>query len=105
MRRMSAATQFTGCPMPENRPLQHHKVSVGDDRSVFIPERRRDALDESEETLPARPDMGAVLDIVRRPKLLRRVLVTFVEQRVGGLQNEPLVLLTGIIHLRILLLN
>jgi hypothetical protein len=56
--------------------MQHHKVSVGDDRSVFIPERRRDALDETEETLPAGPDMRAVLDIVRRPKPLRRVIIT-----------------------------
>jgi hypothetical protein len=39
-------------------------------------------LDEVEEPIPSRLDMGAVLYVVRRPKSLRSLVVSFIEQRI-----------------------
>src|SRR5262249_14449347 len=74
-------------------PVNNHEVSVGDNRAGLILERRRKAFNQIEQSIAARRDVSAVLDIVRRPKFLSRGVVTFVEQRVEGLQNYSVVLL------------
>src|SRR5580700_2245153 len=65
------------CGNPINRqaeirksPMDHDEISIGDDRSWLILERRRKTLDEIEQTLPTRCDMSAVLDVVGRPEAL-----------------------------------
>jgi hypothetical protein len=43
-------------------------------------ERRRRGFDEVEEPVSSRLDLGAVLNVVRRPEPLRRRVVAFIEQ-------------------------
>jgi hypothetical protein len=45
--------------------VHDHEVSLGHDRSRFVLQRWRDALDKVEKTLAARRDMSAVLNVVR----------------------------------------
>ncbi len=59
--------------------VHDHEISVGHDRSRFVLERWRKALDEIEQAITARRDMSAVLDVVGRPKLLGGRIVAFVE--------------------------
>ena len=44
-------------------------------------------------------DVCTVLDVVWRPELLRRSVVSFVEQHVERFQNKPFVSLTCVAHL------
>src|SRR3984893_918358 len=81
-------------------PMDDHKIFFGYDRSGFVLQRRRQALDKMEETFTARRDMSAVLDVVGRPIALGRGIVPLVEQRVEGLKDELFVLLFHrLIHL------
>src|SRR5580698_11293299 len=73
-------------------PMHDHEVLLGHDRSWFILQCRRDALDEMEQTLTTGPDMGAVLNVIRGPVALSRCVVPFVEQSVKGFENQSLVL-------------
>src|SRR5258705_271321 len=73
-------------------PVHDHDVSLSHDRSRFVLQRWRDALDEIEQTLTARCDMSAVLNIVRRPETLSGCIVPFVEESVESLQHEGFVL-------------
>src|SRR5258708_24602099 len=57
-------------------PVHDHKIFVGHNRSRFILQRRRDALDELKEAVTTRFDMGAVLDVVGRPIALSRCVVS-----------------------------
>lgn len=81
----------TGKPMPRKSTVDDHKISLGHDRSRFILQRRRAALDEIEEAVPARRDMRAVLNIIRRPEALSRCVVALIEQRVESLQNQSFI--------------
>src|SRR5712664_2386419 len=47
-------------------PVHDHEVSLSHDRSRFVLQRWWKALDEIEQTLAARCDMSAVLDVVGR---------------------------------------
>src|SRR2546426_12821400 len=90
MRRISAAIQFTGAPKPLNRPCKITKSPS----ATMVPGsylRWRKALDEIEQAFTARRDMSAVLDIVRRPKLLSGGVVALIEQRVESFQDEGFV--------------
>ena len=49
--------------------VQDHEVSLSQDRSRLILERRRKALDEIEQAFTTRRDLSAVLDVMRRPIL------------------------------------
>ena len=59
----------------------------------LILERRRSGLDEVEESVSSRLDMGTVLNVVGRPEPLRRRVVSFVEQCIECFQYDRLVLL------------
>jgi len=61
-------------------PVHYYEVSISDDRSWLILQGRRQALDEIEQTLAARCDMSAVLNVVRGPVALGRYVVPFVEE-------------------------
>ena len=74
--------------------MDNHEIAIGHNRPVLVLERRRQVFHQIEQSLAARRDVSAVLDVVRRLKLLGSPIVTFVEQRVERVQNEPFVLLT-----------
>src|ERR1700758_1518339 len=69
-----------------------YKVSVGYDRSWLVLEGWRKALDEIEQAFAARLDVSAVLNVVRRPKLLSCSVVALVEQSVESFQNKSFIL-------------
>src|SRR6267143_2500767 len=69
-------------------PMHDHKIFFGYNRSRFVLQCRRDALDELKETVTTRLDMGAVLDVVGRPKLLSRSVVTLIEERVESSKDK-----------------
>ena len=89
---MSAAIQFTGCPKPENSPVDDDEVSLSHDGSGSVLQGWRDALDEIEKTVAAGCDMSAVLDVMRGPILLGGGVVAFVEQRVESFEYKRFIL-------------
>ena len=56
--------------IPQETSMDDHEVPVGDDHAMLIFQRRRDTLDQIEETIAAGLDMSAVLDVVGRPVAL-----------------------------------
>jgi len=72
--------------------VHHYEVSISDDCSRLILERRRKALDEIEQALTTRRDMSAMLNVVTGPIAFGRYLVVFVEESVKCLKDECLVL-------------
>src|ERR1035438_2887762 len=66
-------------------PVHNHEVSLGHDRSGFVLQGWRDTLDEIEQTVPARCDMSAVLNVTRGPVALGRCVVPFIEESVKSL--------------------
>src|SRR5712692_1349800 len=97
---------------PVHRLAEVRKSSVPDDkipfshnRSGLIFESRRKALDEIEQALTTGSNVGAVLDVVRRPKLLGGRVVTLVEQRIERFQDDRFVFrLNCLIHCYVSLL-
>jgi len=71
--------------------VQDDKVALRNDEARFMPERRREAFNEVEKSLPARGDVGAVLDVIRRPEPLGRSIVSFIEESVEGLEGQRLI--------------
>ena len=71
-------------------PVHDHEVSLGHDRSRFVLQCGRDALDEIEQTLTTWCDMSAVLNVVRRPEWCRGRIVTLVEKRVERLVENAI---------------
>jgi hypothetical protein len=57
-------------------PVDYHEIAFGDDHSGLIHQGRRDALDEIEQAVATRLDMSALLDVVGRPEVVRRCVVT-----------------------------
>ena len=74
-------------------PVHDDEVSISDDRSWLILESRGKALHEIEQTLKARCDMSAVLNVVKGPIAPGRYAVTCVEQRVERFQNKLFIFL------------
>ena len=72
-------------------PVHDHKIFFDHNRSRFILQRRRDAFYQIEQTVAARFDMSAVLDIVVRPITVSRRLVPFVKQGVESLKDKRLI--------------
>jgi len=72
--------------------VHDYEVSISDDRSRLILERRGKALDEIEQPLTTGCDMSTVLNVVRGPIALGRNVVAFVEESVKSLKDECLVL-------------
>ena len=64
-----------------------------------------DAISFSRGKRPMTDRGSGVLDVVRRPIAFCRFVVTLVEQRVEGLQNEPFVLFSCRLHERALLMQ
>jgi ABC-type transport system involved in Fe-S cluster assembly fused permease/ATPase subunit len=56
--------------------MHHDEVAVSFDHARFVFQRRRHALDQVEQPLPAGSDVGAVLDVVGRPESFGRFIVT-----------------------------
>ena len=89
---MSAAIQFFGSPVSKIG-VDDHMVAAGNDKAGFVVHRSRCTPDQIEQAVAARRDMRAMLNVVPRPVLLRRLAVPFVEQRIERLKNQCLVLL------------
>src|ERR1700684_4166780 len=61
-------------------PVHDHEVSFGQDRSRFVLQCWRDALDETEKTVAPRRDVSTVLNVVRRPEAFRGCIVALIEE-------------------------
>jgi hypothetical protein len=68
--------------------MNHDPFALGENQPEFVPQRRRGVLDEIEQTLPAGPDVGAVLNVVRRPITFGLRVVALIKQRVKSFK-EP----------------
>jgi hypothetical protein len=73
-------------------PVHDYEISISDNRPWLIPERRGKALDEIEQTLTARRDMSAMLNVLRGPIAFGPCVVPFVEKGVKSLEDKCLVL-------------
>ena len=73
-------------------PVHDHEVPLGHDRSRFVLQCCRDALDEIEQTLATWCDMSTMLNVVLRPKSFCGRIVALVEECVERFQNESLIL-------------
>jgi hypothetical protein len=65
-------------------------VALRDDELMFVTQRVRCAADQIEKSIATRFDVSAVLDIVRRPILLRGGVVSLVKQCVEGVEPSAL---------------
>jgi hypothetical protein len=88
MRTMSAAIQLRGCPVPENLPWTIPNSSWAKIR----PASYRSAASTLRVSLnrPSQP-WRDMLDVVRRPKANRGVVVPLVERRIERFENQSLV--------------
>src|SRR6476646_2147621 len=73
--------------------MNNHEISPGEDEPWLILQRGRQALDEIEQTLSARLNTSAVLNVVRRPITFSSRIITSIERRVECFQDELLVVL------------
>src|SRR6266702_4439530 len=69
-----------------------HVIPFGEDHMVFVAERFGKVANEIEQAVAAWRNMGAVLNIVGRPEGRCLFVVTLVEKRLEGLENDRLVL-------------
>jgi hypothetical protein len=83
---------------PTARPAMTRESSVDDDKivfghdgSVFVSQRRRRVLDQIEEAVSAGADVSAMLDIIGRPELRRRRIISPIEERIKCVEHEGLV--------------
>jgi len=65
MRKMSAAIQFAGAPNPEKPSVHNDEIALRYDRSCFVPQRWRKALDEVEQAFTTGRDVSAALNVLR----------------------------------------
>jgi hypothetical protein len=73
-------------------PVHHHEIFLSQDRSRLVLQRWREALDKIEETVAARCDMGAMLNVIRRPEPFRCRVVALIEQGFERFNNDGLIL-------------
>src|SRR5437899_1640039 len=73
-------------------PVHDHEVSLSHDRSRFVLQRWRKALDEIEQALTTGSNVCAVLDVVRRPESFCGRIIALVEECVERFHDEGLVL-------------
>src|ERR1700722_18623317 len=104
-RTMSTTIQFTGRPMPLNRPWEQHVVAIGDGEPVLVAEIFWNSLDQGEKPLASGRNVGGVLNVVRRPETLRGRVVPLVEKGFEGFQHEGLILFLDRLRHLILLRN
>jgi hypothetical protein len=93
MRIMSAAIQFTGRPMPENRPWMMTKSPSATITPGSYLRVGGDAFDQVEETVAARLNVCTVLNVVGRPEALRCCIISLIKQGLEGLQHNRLIVL------------
>ena len=63
-----------GCPEPGEATMHYDEVAVSYDHARFVFQRRRHALDQVEQPLPAGCDVRTVLDVVGRPESFSRFI-------------------------------
>jgi hypothetical protein len=90
---------------PVDRQSETRETTVDDDDVSFrydyswlIPEGGRNALDQVEETITARLNVRAVLNVVGRPEALRCGIISLIEESVEGFQDNRLVFCLRIVH-------
>ena len=71
--------------------MEDHKVPLGHDQAGLVLQGRRGRLHQLEQPLPARRDVGAMLDVVGRPVAQGRDIVSLVEEGIEGLKDECLI--------------
>src|SRR5690349_23070935 len=81
--------------MTRKTSMQEDEVAGCGDNVVFVPQRRRQRFDEIEQPIPTSRNMGAVLNVVRRPETLRFSIIALIEERVEGIQNNLYVAFLG----------
>src|SRR5579863_3549947 len=93
------------CGDPSRRPpmacepaMRDDVVALGHNELVFVAKRRWRCAHQVEQPFAPWCNMGAVLDIVGRPELLRGRIVALVEERVKGLQHALPVLFRCRLH-------
>src|SRR3982074_3029967 len=74
-------------------PVDDDVVAFCEDEAVLIAQAVGKAADEPEQSFAAGFDVSAVLDVFVGPEAGRRLVVTFVEQRIKCCEHERLVLL------------
>ncbi len=74
--------------MSREASVDDHEIPLGHDHAGPIFQRRRNVLDQTEETIAAGLDMSAVLDVVGRPVALSRHIVSLVEESIEGLEDD-----------------
>jgi hypothetical protein len=65
---------------------------LSDDHVIFIPECIGKPANKIEQSIAARRNVGAMLDIAVRPEALSGGIVALIEQRIEGFENQRLVL-------------
>jgi hypothetical protein len=73
--------------------VDDHQILIGCDCAVLVSKRRRCTLDQIEQAFAPRPYVHAVLDVVRRPVPLSRCVISLVEERIEGFEDQRLVCL------------
>ena len=73
--------------------MDDDEISLGYDYSGLIFERGRDALDQVEETVTARLNVRAVLNVVGRPEALRFRIISLIKEGLEGFQHNRLIVL------------
>jgi hypothetical protein len=71
--------------------VDDHEIAFGHDHTRLIFEGRETGLDEVEETFATRLDVGAVLDVFRRPILRGRLITPFVEECIESYEDKRFV--------------
>src|SRR6185503_15723009 len=72
-------------------PVNNHELPVGDNCSRFVPKRGWKALNEIEEPSSAGFNVSAVLNVIRGPITLSRLVVALIEQRVESFKDKRFV--------------
>src|SRR6476660_1322961 len=86
--------------------MDNNIVALRDDKLMFVMQIVGCAPDQIEQSVATRFNVRAVLDIVRRPILLRRRVVPLVKQGVEGVEHQRFVfLLYRLTHNNLLMLS
>jgi hypothetical protein len=67
--------------------VDDHVIAFGNDRARLISQGRWRTPDQIEQAIASGFDVRAVLDVVRRPKAFRLLVVPLVEQRIKRFEN------------------
>jgi hypothetical protein len=62
--------------------VNDHQIALGHNYVVLVFQRVRQTLNESEESLTSRSDVGTVLNVIRWPEPFLRRIISLIEQGV-----------------------